>query len=132
MTKTHKERLVELYHYMEQPQRKLAHKKFGFYSFNSLFKEADKCGTIGCMAGELPALFPEDWSWNFNFIELKGSCYLSTIEQLAFFFGLTKLETQHLFYPGRQFAEEPQLKNYSTKAQVVKNFKKFLIEKNIL
>ena len=49
---------------MAQPQKKLGHKIFNFSIYND---ETNSCGTAGCMAGELPILFPHSWVFNYWF-----------------------------------------------------------------
>lgn len=132
-------RLLALYDHMRQPQKKLAHKKFSFSYFNCTFPNGnvDKngCGTCGCMAGELPAIFPKYWKWRPG-----GLVYTESDEKelpaLKEFFGLTVSEAAHLFLPGYQSTyidkKTQMMGKYSTKRQVVANLRRFLKIKGII
>jgi hypothetical protein len=120
-------RLLKLAKHLETT-RKLIHKNFSFSIFNSADSapaltgmfDATKarrskkygCGTSGCAIGECPAVFPE---WSFqefgtyilpvldgmtpsDITEPFKVCSASAVR----FFGLTKKESNHLFYPYRQ------------------------------
>lgn len=139
MTKTQKKRLLILYNYMNQSQKKLAHKEFYFGAWNLDYPGGIRdnvCGTNGCMAGELPALFPRSFKWRWNGIVLVSQ-NLHDIAALKFFFGLSSAEVWHLFLPGGQSkAIDPGLRKYlrnnSTKKQVVNNLARFLKINEIL
>lgn len=119
---------------MKQPQDKLSHDRFNFETWH----EVTENGTAGCMAGELAALFPRSWKATSDEVRLRSSRYrgLYTLDQVAYFFGLSEGETRHLFCPWKQTRTiDPQCKSLSkraTKAQVVKNLRRFLEIRNIL
>lgn len=131
-----KERLLALYKHMNQPQKNLAHKKFDFNIFNDGFKEKNECGTSGCMAGELPAVFPRSWGWSRFNVYLKNNSSGITVQDLAIYFGLTGAEMRHLFIPGGQsdFIDPncETLPPEAKRAEVVANLKRFLKLKQIL
>lgn len=138
MNKKQKERLLKLYNYMCQPQRKLAHKKFDFGHYNinlNLTVEAGRCGTCGCMAGELPVLYPKYWSWYGFGLWYSPSKSENEVQSLAEFFGLNYDEVGHIFIPGLQSKSvDPGAKllsEYSSKSKVLNNFKNFLQIKGI-
>jgi len=140
MKAIHKKRLLKLYEYMRQPQSKLAHKKFNFDVFNSLLgtTEDNPCGTMGCMAGELPAIDPRNWCWVESDIRRKGGIAIIQTD-LKEYFGLDYFEVRHLFYPSYQsdlidpyYECHARLDSDATKAQVVANLRRFLKIKGIL
>lgn len=139
MKKIHKERLLKLYEHIQQPQKKLAHKRFDFGTFNTVSASTNKCGTNGCMMGELPMLFPNKWEWHDDKVLLiKGSSYSVNMD-LSSFFGLTDEEVEHITYPGMQHIEidpyyekHDELSTSATKRQVVANLRRFLKIKGIL
>lgn len=125
---------------MRQPQKKLAHKKFDFDVFNTGLHEKNSCGTNGCMAGELPAVFPKHWIWVCNGVYRKNIKNNSSFfEEASEYFGIKVMEVFHLFYPDRQnvlidlfFYTHSKLHREATKKQVVDNLERFLKIKNIL
>lgn len=129
---------------MKQPQKKLAHKKFSFNDFNRSPEcnydiPKNECGTVGCMAGELPAIFPSIWKWDSYWIAMKRGIANNTVYNLATFFGINILEVRHLFYPNLQDKKiDPYWKNKqyltpsATKREVVKNLERFLKIKGVL
>lgn len=143
MKKIHKERLIKLYEYMKQHQGKLYHKKFDFGTyFNTC-----SYGTCGCMAGELPTIFPKYWRW----ISQSTIQYLYPImtqyspnfhyvfPNIKSFFGITDSEAHHLFSPGKQLAyidkyyrNHDVLSTRATKRQVVANLHRFLKIKGVI
>lgn len=135
MTKKQKERLLKLYEHMKQPQKNLAHKKFDFSVWNACANERNECGTNGCMAGELPAIFPKYWQWEKGGLSYKGNHNLE-IKGIAEFFGISMNEACHLFIPMAQLLTiDPKSKPLDAdakKSQVVANLKRFLIIKGIL
>lgn len=134
---------------MNQPQKNLAHKKFDFSQFNAIGDSGycfshNGCRTNGCMAGELPAIFPRSWEWVGSQINLKSSMYCSTKSQLGEFFGIEYWEAAHLFYPGDQINHKTAVEGEfydpkgsilytnASKREVVANLRRFLKIKNIL
>lgn len=145
MKAVHKKRLLKLYEYMRQPQKKLGNDKFDF----SVYKDYISCGTCGCMAGELPYIFPRMWEFDtINYIDILISVRLrqgqhgdrfsskSEIAQLSEFFGISYDEASHLFQPnGQSLGIDPRsklLERSATKRQVVANLRRFLKIKGIL
>lgn len=82
-------RLRMLLEHMEQGR--LAHGTFRFDKFRS------KCGTAGCMGGELPSLFPADWMWIANEPVCKPD--ITFVPSAMRFFGLGKGLIYRLFVP---------------------------------
>jgi len=118
---------------------KCGHKEFDFSQFND--SELPQCGTAGCMAGECPIFFPEDWMWHNNgypILSKSGQLHRGLME----FFFLTNPEMQHLFIPYGQdpFYGGVMLNWGATRYQVSDNALEFIwrereklaIEKNDL
>ncbi len=99
METIYKNRFLALYNHMIQPQRKLGHKKFDFNHFND---GLDICGTMGCMAGELPILYPDEWLFDGIFVRLTHGEMMRVADDLTEFFNIPIDEVYHLFYPWSQ------------------------------
>lgn len=113
------------------------HAQFAFHAFNiPLADEADEpdCGTAGCMAGELPTLFPDHWKWvgegTHSEPKLRGlKCTALVPEQLGAFFGLSLEAVHHLFYPRRQNTKlfgGGKLQSFSPLEAVTANLETFI------
>lgn len=74
---------------------KLGH-KFDFSTFKS------KCGTLGCLLGGCPTVFPKEWVYDFSNQWPTYGFNCLPITSAMNFFGLSKGEVDHLFFPGRQ------------------------------
>lgn len=128
------DRLKKLLAHMEQPQEKLGHKEFDFEIYDNGY--GGECGTAGCMAGELPFIWPDKWrlctSPLKNHPILKGgSVYiLSTEWHLMQWFGLDAGMVKHLFYPHFQdtdkYGGKKMLNSSSKKEEVVENLREFI------
>ena len=137
MEPIHKDRFLKLYNHMTQPQSKLGHEMFFFGCFNN---KVNACGTMGCMAGELPVIFPNDWYFDeYKDVRLIHGLNFGVKIDLKEFFNITKHEAEHLFYPGMQdskidpyFFDHRDLPPISAKEAVVENLRRFLVIKGIL
>jgi hypothetical protein len=103
MNKTQLKKLEALVKHNETNRQ---HTEFCFSHFHS-DDEENVCGTSGCVAGELPHCFPAEWRWKNNGGSLypyliKGTCWGTTRNDIAKFFGLTLSAAGHLFYPRHQ------------------------------
>lgn len=141
MKEIYKERFIKLYEHMVQPQEKLAHKVFDFEHFNieldNFDLEENICGTVGCMAGELPYIFPCDWKWvGNNILFINSESFYSSTGNIKTFFGLNTSEVYHLFHPVSQSKYiDPNatiLYSDATKEEVVNNLRSFMMIKGIL
>jgi len=143
MNKVQKERLLKLYNHMRQPQSKLAHKEFNFACINktpNVVDHSNTCGTMGCMMGEFPAIFPETWRWMGDNITLvKDDGGWGCDSHIGHLFGLKISEVDHLFYPQSQLSsidpyynDHPELDDAATRQQVVANLRRFLKIKGVL
>lgn len=108
----------------------------------------DACGTVGCLAGELPYLFPKYWGFSAFFLAAGKFIFLKErpkswkenkfstkqpIEELAYFFNLSLIEAKHLFIPYSQnsnidsyYKERYCLVGESTKEEVLENLERFI------
>lgn len=108
----------------------------------------DTCGTVGCLAGELPYLFPNYWGFSSFFLAAGKFIFLKErpkswkenkfstkqpIEELAYFFSLSLIEVKHLFIPYSQssnidpyYKERYCLVGESTKKEVLENLERFI------
>lgn len=107
------------------------HKNFDFSCFNNTYGRcaSNKCGTNGCMAGELPIIWPKYWEFNFfGEVNLRNKTPGLTTNDLMKFFDLEHHEVQHLFYPNMQYSNytKKQLTVDSTLKEVVNNLEKFI------
>jgi len=86
------------------------HKEFSFSSLAiGEIKKGNYCGSSGCAVGELPAVWPKEWSWKQNNCyrdDMFGVVHKSQNEiedtdssVIADFFSITIRQVQHLFYP---------------------------------
>jgi hypothetical protein len=132
------DRLKKLLEHMESG--KLSVDRFDF----SQFRVRAECGTSGCMAGELPAVFPEEWEhktrvhWcdpdiDYMVVRLKKAepVYAGDFPVDAMdFFGLGYAEVLQLFYPA-SWVRLPsgRLPETATREEVTANLKAFIEEK---
>jgi hypothetical protein len=131
------ERLKKLLTHMESGQ--LSVDKFDF----GCFRNKISCSTVGCMAGELPTVFPEDWTFKqrsdvrwmyFPVLKSKDdinphSPFMNQISMrhLEEFFELAPEQCSALFVPsdgddGGRLTEE------ATREEVTENLKQFIEE----
>jgi hypothetical protein len=111
------DRLKRLLEHMENGTLSVDHFFFGVFRDRPPLRNpaAPICGTIGCMGGELPGLWPDDWKWSYEgpprtISTAEGWCAprlkcarmgQSTFrEDAAEFFGISFEEVGQLFYPG--------------------------------
>jgi hypothetical protein len=95
------DRLKRLLEWMEQPAEGREGRRFDFGVFRSA------CGTCGCLGGELPAIWPEEWEvkpfplidGNFG-VWRRGSETGSFDEHAMGFFGIEAFVVHRIFYPG--------------------------------
>ena len=124
MDQIHKDRFLKLYNHMRQPQEKLGHQTFDFTQFND---ERNVCGTSGCMAGELPIIFPDNWYFDsLKEVRIIDSLDFHVKTDLVEFFNIPIDEVYHLFYPESQdskidpyYLNHSELKMSATKEEVV-------------
>lgn len=135
MKAVHEKRLLKWYYHLLQPQKLLLHDKFYF----GTYENREGCKTLGCIAGELPAVFPKSWYFQNSVLFLKGSSYVPITQDVAAFFDISYVEASHLTIPGQQtmsvdpyYMDHPVLPTTATKAQVVANLRRFLKIKGIL
>lgn len=135
MKAIHKKRLLKLADHLEKG--KLGHKKFDFSVVNAdtagneLAKNG--CGFAGCAIGECPIAFPREWCFTKGAALLRGrkaarsglGNRLQAFSSAEDFFGLTKVESYHLFSPGRQF-HGSYLGIDATPKQVARNIRAFV------
>jgi hypothetical protein len=119
------QRLLELYTWASFDQSELGHKTFDFSCFENY------CGTAGCLAGELPFLYPDRWVFNESKEPtLIGRSY--TDASLEIWFDLQIDEINHLFYPTCQKTKlfgGKRLGFESEKLQVLSNLRSFIKRK---
>lgn len=120
------ERLQTLLDHMRSGNR--FHETFDF----SYFYTELSCGTAGCMAGELPTIWPDHWNFDhngFSTIHLKEYVIGGTPSQLSAWFSITTKMVDHLFYQDSQSIElygGEVLTAQSTLEQVTNNLKLFI------
>jgi hypothetical protein len=126
------ERLKKLLTHMQSGQ--LSVDKFDF----ATFKQVETCGTMGCMAGELPTLFPEKWRFQEILFSSPLLQYLHNEEwtdyirrSLSDFFSLSSEQTYRLFYPSYDSWDENKgcvLGEDATREEVTENLRQFIEE----
>lgn len=124
------------------------HKEFNLQYFNyretavlgCIIDKTAACGTVGCLAGECPVLWPEAWEWpeEYNGVRLKDELSWGNIEEnsLRRWFGLTWDETKSIFWPGKSAClfddgwQSTELKNSgATLQEVADNLESFIVNK---
>jgi len=93
----------------------LTHKKFriSIFAKGKLNEYGNYCGSAGCAIGELPAVWPKEWSWviqtknietkDIHIVHKKyGGGNSQTWNAVSKFFSIDWQETYHLFYADRQ------------------------------
>lgn len=111
---------------------KLAHERFSFAYYNANKDGIDpsfpvnKCGTMGCAVGEMPAIWPRLWMWQGNNVrKLRSIDPLTGIHKYEWF-GVKEEEYNHLFIPECQFPWHYLLGNDATKEAVADNIAEFI------
>jgi hypothetical protein len=117
------DRLKRLLEHMEAAPVVRGNRRFDFGVFRS------ECGTAGCMAGELPAIWPEEWKFVEGIIgfvpELKHPLSSNwTGDHIGEFFGIEFETARRIFYPSA-FNE---LHGDSTREEVVANLQGVIAE----
>lgn len=132
--KIHTARLAALADHLETAETlKVGTFYFGtFYSTTAeLGEDADEllrrdgfhvCGTAGCAIGEAAALWPEHF-------KIQNWGYPAYESDAKTFFGITAIETDHLFFPGCQDTDKyggKVLFSFATRYEVAANIRAFL------
>lgn len=121
---------------------KLGHLRFDFGTIHDGEPTKNYCGTAGCAMGECPVVFPKDWEFGnsdyYGYVKLKKETSNINVEMMSDvdialkssqkFFGITKIEADHLFMPDEQ---PPRLGGKcllgnATRKMVADNIKEFL------
>jgi len=76
------------------------HEVFDFSIINNTLNP--ECWTSGCMAGECPIFFPDDWMWISGGLPVLSGGDLDTSHSLHKFFALCHSEESHIFHPSWQ------------------------------
>lgn len=125
MTQEHIDRLAKLAEHLEKGQ--LGHVRFDFSTINDT--ESPHCGTAGCALGELPIVWPNLWSWNYAGLPTLKDVGESIFSGARIFFGLSSVETFHLFYPDEQLTDVyggKDLDDNATRYEVAANIRAFI------
>jgi len=129
-------RLLILYTHMKSKPKDRGHKIFFFGKFNCDNKfdgVPNKCGTIGCILGEAPIVWPNKWRFTAGakpalIHEDEDDFESNSIINACQFFSLSEAEAKHLFLPGYQMFDKTLL-NHSPLRDVMKNFRLFIERK---
>jgi hypothetical protein len=143
-----KQRLLQIADHLESG--KLLHKNFDFTVINANLFEGAKltnvddiahpCGTNGCAIGELPAIWPEDWTWISNsygkIIPRNTSEKAALWKDVENWFDIDTAESSILFIPHDPNDYLPKvviagirmdgLPSSATKEEVAANIRKFV------
>ena len=134
------DRLSTLAQHLEKPQAELARGVFWFAVIAQDLEEEPalirgeeiSCGTAGCAMGELPLLFPEIVSWSLSGAVRWADDPASDpdLSQVCGeIFGLSPVETSHLFWPNAQrpdFYGGLRLGEDASKDEVAANIRAFV------
>jgi hypothetical protein len=117
------DRLQRLLAHMEAAPEVRGNRRFDFGTYRTA------CGTAGCMAGELPAIWPEEWTLvrcDFgSFPYLKGDDKRRDVSaHLSEWFGIEWKTARRIFYP----AEFNRLTGLSSRGEVVENLRQVIAE----
>jgi hypothetical protein len=142
------DRLQKLAEHLEFGE--LAHVEFNFSDFNTVWssngdrvtREGEPpirgCGTAGCAIGECPAVFKqwefrERWSGHYSPVlktqHINPTIDNPVVDSVMKFFGLTRRETEHLFYPDSQrepYGYRGRLDSTATREAVARNIRSFV------
>jgi len=142
MSKIRTGRLRKLAKHLRGKNR--AHKTFDFGSIASgnIDPYGNYCGSSGCVLGELPAVWPNEWLWHnshFNVTKIfhKSQAtwiYDSTWQviecmEVSKFFSITPEQRDHLFHPNEQNIEDfggKKLNSKATAEEVADNITAFI------
>lgn len=92
------DRLEKLAQHMESG--KLGHDRFDITKFH----DRNDCGTVGCMLGECPTVFPGDWEWHGGVFDAPVTIgNEDTDRSAARFFGISDSNAGFLFYDSTNF-----------------------------
>jgi len=136
MNKIQENRLLKLAQHLETG--KLGHKKFDFSIISEGPRRRNGCGTAGCAMGEMPIVFPRAWKFEDPNAYRPIICRMSGINKglntgFREWFGITTIESDHLFLPGHQ---KPRLFGgrsldvHAKKSSVAKNMRAFIEKKH--
>ena len=140
MNKTQLKKLEQLVKHASSPDTR-GHKEFNYAFFYEMTRTAPlacgtdgKCWSAGCVGGELPFCFPNEWEFQDRggslYPTLKvGSTHDTTRFDIAKFFGLSLPAAEHLFYPGRQVSKRyggDLLYGGAPLEKVLRNFRIFI------
>jgi len=132
MKKLHLSRLKKIAEHLKHG--KLGHKKFGFSELHVWFSEEEKrqkrnknfCGSVGCVMGEFPIIFPKYFRFRLNRICLKGRSGYGLNSNISNFLGICNDELRHLFFPIGLFMKGGKLPENATKTQAANNILAFI------
>lgn len=111
-----KQRLQQIHDHMLSNKRR--HKVFNYGTYDS------ECGTVGCIIGECPILWPSDWEFDpWHNPEIRHPEFIinnhgsPVINDIMEWFEITEDEANHLFYPSNNLPETATLKEVCTNLQ---------------
>ena len=140
-----KDRLLKLAEHLESG--KLAHKRFDFRRINvdwvpgarTVESAIGYCGTSGCALGELPIVFPDDWSFsasNKDKLVVDDRAPNTVFDRAQEFFELSEADCSALFAPESprawvgfdedEFDDEPGLHGDASAKDVAQNIRDFV------
>jgi hypothetical protein len=121
-------------------------KRFDFrcVNYSETANHVEGCGSAGCLMGEFPLIFPENWEFVSGDVKFIGDSSGNSNDDGAIvdddvcsFFGLDDAQYRHLFFPNRQIPVHyggRVLRSFSTRKEVIDNLKIFIenVEKGII
>lgn len=118
------ERLYQLYRHVidEWPRGTI----FNFNVFSVFLN--DGCRTCGCLIGECPQIWPDDWcysGWSGDPL-LRADGQGSTIDDAMKWFELSSRDAYHLFIPNSQYAGSTSLSTGCSKSEAAENLLQFI------
>ena len=126
MTKKNKSRLLKIVRHAEKGI--LGHKVFDFSTVND--HTPNKCGTNGCLIGEMPIIFPKEWYFGEEgYPRLFNDDDFGISERMRYFLGIDYSAINHLFFPNHQLTDlfnGEILGRNATRYEVAKNIREFL------
>lgn len=111
-------------------KEQISPEQFGFKRFVTEWDEENNCGTVCCIAGWFPKLFPNSgFYWEKDDQNLHTETGLSVERHLIELLGLTTEEIDYLFYGASEYFDEVldyELTNKSSYQEVIEGWEKFI------
>lgn len=121
------DRLLKLAEHLESG--KLGHERFDFSVVDEMkpgeSRKANGCGTLGHTIGEMPIVWPDDFSFD-GYGWIRGEGRRPFDDGSDEWFGISRRHSNWLFLPNCSGPQLPALDRYATAAQVASNIRLYV------